>query len=400
MHFDARARAFLGVVLITWLAAPPVAVGQARSSVEAVKEPLAPDGSSVVLRGLEATFVRTLELGPAEDRRSQPVLEFTWEASELLVLTDSVLSVAVNDVPLRSVPLVRIAASGKSRGRLKLSLPRLGPGFHRLAIRARLRVAGDPCLRVHEDDAWVRLHDDAAVTWTRRRRPKGSVGPHLATWAQGLAAVHGGHVHVHPATTGGDASARAFIELDHQLRALGLFPGSRSDAAQVFLATLERVPAGHSYRVAADRLRDAPLLRAGVVWDEEGLRLLGRDGEALTDLVRMLGDARARELCAATECWLGAYTRKDAQGTAEDRADEPGPGELRVLDLASAGHPRGWLAAGAGNHSLMIRWEKPPSVTVRGWPTLVLHMRRPLGGPLDRGRSRLSIKLNGTPLAD
>ena len=125
-----------------------------------VSRPLAPAGTAAItLVGAAPRWEGVFPVDEPSLRRSAPMLEVDVRASELLDLRQSTLTVEVDGSPRRSVALATLG------GTLRVRLSDLAGGFHRIALRARLVVPGDPCLRRHDRDAWLRV--DGELRWRR-----------------------------------------------------------------------------------------------------------------------------------------------------------------------------------------------------------------------------------------
>ena len=173
-----------------------------------------------------------------------PRLDLRYEASDLLE-RGSLLTVMVDGVPRATRPL-------RPLGRLVVRLGELGEGFHQVTVRARLQVADDPCLREHDDEAWIRIDgatlrglDEApaettVLGWFEERRgssvvvkaperPPGDLDPdwaaaildtHITHWRRGIGhGAESGAIVLEVGPAGGMALAGHVVEHSTNSRA-------------------------------------------------------------------------------------------------------------------------------------------------------------------------------------
>ncbi len=306
----------------------------------------------VTLRGATASWVSMIEVGEPGEVSA----ELSWEASTLLDPERSVLSVWMDGVPRRTVRVTSVDS-------MEVSLGTLGSGFHRLELRARLHVPGDPCLRVHEDDTWVRV--DAVDV----RLPQGAEAPSSMSVRAWIAEAAGKTVDVqvpttHPQTTG---RASAIVDAWITLVRWGALP--TSEASRTFALHRGPVPQG---ALAVAHVRD------------ETLELTAQNDMSMARAVRMLRRDALRDRCDHASCIISA----SMSGVGEQ--DDALP------TLAEQGHPHGWTARGHGRHALQMVWTRPADWKPRAWPTARFDVR---AAQLQQGdTTRVSLTIEGVPL--
>lgn len=305
------------------------------------------------LRGAHASWEVTFE------GSGSPRVDLRYEASDLLSRR-SLLTVEVDGVPRVTRPL-------RASGRLVAALGELGEGFHRLTVRARLRVDEDPCLDQSADDAWVRI-DSADL--------------------HGVSASAGGETLLEWLAEQSEESIR--LEVPDEVRE-SLEPDWASAVLDAHALLWSR---GLKPAPRADR---ALHLRVGAV--DEGVAFAAVDGDdlvvtaagpgALAVGLRALGDEGVLQRCATEGCELS-----ELRESAEVRSDRT----TEVVRLDDLGFARGWRAAGEGRHVLRFGWDRPADWRPTEWPRVEMAVRVPATG-IDVERSRATLSVNDIPLA-
>lgn len=407
----ARARAAI-VVLILGIHLIPPPIAQAQPLTEILLSP-----TGITLSGAKPTYERTIAVPARYDKKSGAHLRLEWVTSDLIDLTKSVINVFLDGAPLRSSRLQR-TGSDKRQGKIRLRLPAMAPGFHRLSLHVTLRVPGDPCLNEHEEATWLRITPESSVVWREPRRSPAPVFS-LRRLTATLATMHPAGFRVHYPVANEPGITEAAINLDHWLKDHNLATSARPDRDSrdepkvsisepppigIVMATLDHLSNTPVHPMLEDHLTSNPALHGAAHLSAGELHILGKDGEGLSTTVSLLTSKRASELCQTEECYAGAFDAAFGDKAHPGNADRNGRGEalrpsLAVLTLGTHGHPAGWTAQGSGTHRLSVRWIPPPNYTINHVATLELDIRVPVTGPMNRESSRLRVDLNGTPLA-
>ncbi|MDH3269889.1 MAG: cellulose biosynthesis cyclic di-GMP-binding regulatory protein BcsB [Gemmatimonadota bacterium] len=369
------AKRFASVVKAVALALLGVVTGLSAQEVDEVVI-----SSAQVLSGRAArTEIIIPVFGPLES----PEVSLDLDYSEMLDTDRSLLTIQVNDRPLRSIRLSEIGRT------LAFRLPPEA-GFQRVSIEARLTVQGDPCLLDYRDSAWLTLLPSSRVRY-RQGSTDGDDATSVAVaeiverWtASGATAIQ---MDV-PETTDPDLLL-ALVDIDHLVRGWGLEPrydgpmGRGEPRLQVTIGVAE---AESPWQSAAGPDEIAGIARAEGTF----LELHAHRPDGISRMAQLLGDPEAYRLCPGSTCMVGASFR--ASGT-----EAPSPRDRgAAYDLVDAGFPEGWVAAGAGRHQLQMVWPRPPWWRLHRWPELRLRAR--VASP-DDDDSRLTVHLNGQPLA-
>ena len=383
------------VTLTAALFAAVLASSGSRAHAEAVDVAFAKDG--LLLSGREAAAAATVTIGDDEELTSPVVLTLDWQASELIKLESSTLSVRVDEMPVRSLRLSQVVTR-EHQGSALVMLGMLAPGFHRVSIEAHLDAPGEPCRAEHERETWLRVHGSSRVRYARKLAPAVAVAiaqltDHWASTKQRVVALSD--------IGGGAVSTKervlANLEADFALRKLGITPTYDVTKAENvwFLATASDPSVDQApWAVLGAALVESEATQAIAQLAGGRLYMFARTDAALRDAVRAFAEPSVRALCDATECRFGAPTPSVSAASVAALASE-----LIVLRLGDSGFPHGFLARGLGDHTLRFGWERPASFEVRGWPTLHLELRMPDDDGLEHSASHVRVELNDTPIA-
>ena len=390
-----RTHASLPLTLTAALFAAVLASSSGGARADAVDVAFAKDG--LLLSGREAAAAATITIREDEELTSPVVLALDWQASELIKLESSTLSVRVDETPVRSLRLSQVVTR-EHQGSMQVTIGTLAPGFHRVSIEAHLDAPGEPCRAEHERETWLRVHDSSRVRYTRKNAPAVAVAIAQLTdhWAStkkrevALSDIGGGMVST-------KERALANLEADFALRKLGVAPTydvTKTENAW-FLATVSDPSVDQApWDALGAALAEIDATQAIAQLIGGRLYMLARTDAALRDAVRAFAEPSVRALCDATECRFGAQA--PSATAASPAAASSG---LTVLRLGDSGFPHGFLARGLGDHTLRFGWERPASYAVRGWPTLHLELRLPDDDGLEHSASHVRVELNDTPIA-
>lgn len=351
----------------------------------AKRMPSSPIQRPLLLRGQTGTATFSFLLAAA----GVPSLDLSWSVSEIVDHRKSRLTVEVDQRPVRTVWLSAIS-EGKTRGRWKLNLGESQAGFHTVKVKAKLSVPGDPCLRRHEEGAWLQLHPNSVLTLPVA---PSSARATIADLPEALRISQGGFVRMVLPSELSQSTVLAALEAYDLLRGWGLKPTLDSSVKPALvLQTLEKSPGAPS--PAAWALEHAPIeARAAAAMQGDTLTIVSRSPADLAGAVRQLGQRRVRSICPVeSPCLLGRQTAVSRP------APELEPNGSRVLDLEALGHPRGWLAKGSGVHKLRFVYAPKNWWRIDRSPELDLSVRLPKASVLSSKLTTLTVLLNERPL--
>ncbi|MEM1417575.1 MAG: hypothetical protein AAGH15_21945, partial [Myxococcota bacterium] len=363
-------------LVLAILALPLGASAAPRSRV--VEHLLSPPGAAAVtLRGMAPSWETVVPVDALGDRASAPTLALSLEASELLDMRRSTITVEVDGEPRRSVPLAR------ARGVLRLALGDLEGGFHRIGLRARLVVPDDPCLERHDRDAWVRV--EGGIAW---RRQAGRTGAEEATLGEVFARLGGGSFRIERANGTGAPATAAFLEAVALLTHMGAVAFDAEDAD----------PGDEDDEPVTLRLGLAPVGEAvgRVAVSADALEVQARDWTLVAATLETLRAETLRSRCAErSSCLVGTTPAPEAsEGEEASEGNEVSEGEETARSAEVALPPElaklGWTARGEGRHTLRFTWERPAGWELEAHPELTLEARFPhaLGAT-----SRVAVRL-------
>ncbi len=355
-------------------------------SLWAKRMPSSPIQRPLILRGQTGTAAFSFPLTAP----GAPSLDLSWSVSEIVDHRRSRLTIEVDQRPVRTVWFSAIS-EGKTRGRWKLNLGVLQTGFHTVKVKVNLSVPGDPCLRRHEDGAWLQLHPNSVLTLPLA--PPSSARATIADLPGALRTSQGGFVRMVLPSGLSKSTVLATLEGYDLLRGWGLKPTLDSSVKPALvLQTLEKSPAAPS--PAAWALEHAPTeARAAVAMQGDTLTIVSRSPADLAGAVRQLGQRRVRSICPLeSPCLLGR------QAEVSRPPPDVEPDESRVLDLEALGHPRGWLAKGSGVHKLRFVYAPKKWWQIDRSPELDLSIRLPEASVLSSKLTTLTVLLNERPL--
>ncbi len=356
-------------------------------SAHAAEVQLAPRGFE--LRGLESSNAVSFELPPLEERRGHPEVALRWKLSEVVVAERSTLTVEVDGRSLRSI---KLGAQPNRGGQLRLDLGELSGGFHTLKLSARLNVDGDPCLERLSREAWLALQPDSVLRWTEVK--PGGGPPDLGRTLARFAAVKQAVVTVHdePSVEG----ALTWLRADEMLHARGI--AATTDKALPHRLELALSDAQHSnaaLQMLQRALVDTEGARSALGVFGKRLVIVGQGHADLRGALDGLQWGQAEQLCRERAvCVLG-----DLASQANAAKPEPTSDELTVLSLESAGYREGWTAAGLGEHSLRLVWQRPATWKLDRAPVLMLPVSIAKSIESHDHRSTLSVHVGNVPLA-
>jgi len=368
------------------LASHLLLIGLSLSGVEAVSAqqvdvPVL--SAPLVLRG---RIARTEIVVPVSSTRESPRVSLDLSYSGTLDPARSTVTFRVNDRPVTSARLADLGSSVDVA---------LAPeaGFQRVSVDARLALHGDPCLLDDRDSAWLTVLPSSRVTYEiaptdPEEAAPVPVGGIPALWRD----LGADSVHIDVPRAQEPRLLLALLDVDHLVRSWGFQPRyGPAPTAEGPRVRVDIEPSGYdpTWEPGADEHVGALARTRGAV-----LELIATEPEGISRMVAMLSDSEAVRLCSGPTCMVGSSFRPDPGPLGLGLGDgEP------VLDLGDAGYPQGWVAAGAGRHQMQLIWQRPPWWQLRRWPELRLRVR--LAGQLNptTDGSRLTIHLNGQPLA-
>lgn len=298
----------------------------------------------VLLRGARGSAAVGFEVhreGPVE-------LRLGLRASELLQRHSSTLEVLVDGLPRRSLRLETVSRHRTGERWVRIGLGRLGRGRHVLEVRGRLRVEGDPCLELFEEQAWVAVLAGTRLEGLGRPEPQAPEGLRDidALWA-------GEQVAVRWTSPAGETAAGrlALLEAHHLALRWGATLDGDPDDEDALDAWMLLGVLGDGGEPLAEELRQAPEDVVAVAHLEgPRLRLLGRSVNDVHKAIGQLQRRQLRQLCPpAAPCWLGATRLAEDVGDGDERAPPR-------WSLADAGFAQGWVADGYGKHTLRFLW--------------------------------------------
>lgn len=358
----------------------------------------------IILQGSRATTNFVFRLPDSAQETLTPRLHLDWNRSDLVNASHSSLSVHIDGNVVSTFRLHNDNHDRTNDSR-SIALGSLPVGPHRLELTSRLSVDGDPCLKRHQEDAWLKVMPSTRISFKAppRTHPENLSLARLPTDLRN--AANGGWVQIVPPPTLTQQAARAMVEAHHLLKNWGLKVALESASTatdlplpQVILASLHQpLPEAikTEFRLATRLLRSAPAEAIGVVAIVgKQLALLARQEAHLPDIVRQLSQTSIRQLCPQREpCLLSRSIPKPQKDPLST------PDKATVLRLADFGYQLGWTAKGPGSHTLRFVWNRPASWKITTPPRLQLNLRLPVGTLLDRSRTHVSVVLNEHPLA-
>lgn len=340
----------------------------------------------VTLIGQTSSTEVSIFLDPLTARQSPPQLHLFWDVSAIVNLGLSTITVELDDGPLLSTTLQRVAASRT----IDLSLSGVSGGFHVLRIRTRLLTSADPCHSLYDRELWLRLSPDSTLSYLRTPAPQSKeshVGGILSAWEATHQAIA-----LQPMLALDRGAAGAYLQAARWLGQQGL----RTEGPQ------------------AAALQPSLLLRTsgtgplpGLPWESALLGCLERQGSQLVATARSGDDLEALFVqlqhrdsllhCTDRTCLLSRHHAAPPSPEPQVSADTL-PSDA-VATLAQQGHPRGFTARGGGWHQLRLNWEQPPSFALSGVPELRLDVQSAALTALDRNGSSITVKMGDRPLA-
>jgi len=339
--------------------------------------------AATVLRGASSSTERVLSVPDRAYGTRDYELVLHWSASTMLAAERSSLSVAIDGRPLTSRWLAG-SIDDSGRGRLRIDLGALRPGYHTIEIRARLAVGDDRCAFEHEDDAWLVIEASSELRWTEREVARAvSVRDTPANWFRGPGEDNA--VVIDPRLPISTDAATAYLLADQYLRTRGLRPAFGDQAGPRLVLAL-----GEQSGELGPLLAKNADVRA--VLDVRGpdLWIVAREAAGLADGLRALESDGSR-LCRAARCFVGSTRPADA----EPRSAQVDRDPLVVGSLASLGQERGFTAVGPGTHRFRLVWRKPRAWQPTSWPELRFDVAWSAATVLDREHSTVRVELNG-----
>ena len=342
----------------------------------------ADDGRKIVVEALPAFVLRgharTVDIPIERTPRSHPKsVRLDVRIPDAVQRKVSWLAVAIDDRPLASVRLDR------PKQRVRVVLPKLQVGFHRLRVTARLASSELPCTPDEEALVWLRAK--ASLTRSVESEPPKLDITDASDFFRDLARpIRIGVAQMEPTTTS-TAVDLAVLRAAVLVRQWGLEPA------------FDPGPVDIELRVDRDL---SPQLCGRIDADAGAIKIAGRSPTCLLRTVEALSMPRFRSRCGEAACLLArsACSATGACVATTLAKDEESPTD-RLATLRKAGLPRGWSVSGVGHHRLVVPWAVDPSHRFEGQARW--HLEIDVGGlELTHPHlSSLTVRVDDQPVA-
>jgi len=358
------------------------------SSTGTEREPLirTPFERPVVLSGKSSSASTNIVV---ESNAGDSELNLVWSVSDLVDRENSLITVFVDQQPIRTSRLS--STPGRETQRWGISLGQLEPGPHQIMLKTHLEVAGDPCLIRFSKEAWLRIESATSIALPPRAEEESGSGlRNLPTVWQGSERL----VQVVPPQNMSADSVLAVLEASAQLRVWGFAPTLETQPKRLVLVPLEEASTQDQL---AEQLRSAPEHAQAIAGLEaQEVTLVAKSAVGLADAIRQLADESSRALCPKQGACLFSGS---VPSNSDEDSDNGTANDAIVLDLRKLGYKHGFASEGSGTHVLRFVWQRPSTWKLTQPAELHLDMRLPETSLVDHETTTVSVRVNEQPVA-
>lgn len=365
-----------------------LALGIAGTSNKTKREPqvLTPFERPLVLSGRNSSAAINIIV---DSDTSESILNLQWSASDLVDRENSLITVLVDQQPIRTSRL-SVAASKVGRG-WTISLGQLEPGPHQVTLKTHLEVAGDPCLIRFSKEAWFRIETKSSIELPAKVESETDAGlRNLPTLWQGDKRL----VQMVPPKNLSADSVLAFLEASAQLQVWGFTPTLDTQPKKLALILLEE---DDEARLAKQLLAAPEQAHAIAGIDSRTLTIIARSESGLSDAIRQLSSSTNRALCPKQGACLLSKMSSEKKTKTEIEAEKEN--QALVLDLKTIGYKHGFVGQGSGTHVLRFVWQRPSTWSLTQPAQLHLDIRSPQSPLVDQDNTTVSVRVNGQPIS-
>lgn len=365
-----------------------LALGIAGTSHKTDREPqvLTPFERPLVLSGMNSSAAINIIV---DSDTSDSILNLQWSASDLVDRENSLITVLVDQQPIRTSRL-SVAASKVSQG-WTISLGQLEPGPHQVTLKTHLEVAGDPCLIRFSKEAWFRIETKSSIELPAKVESETDAGlRNLPTLWQGDKRL----VQMIPPKKLSADSVLAFLEASAQLQVWGFTPTLDTQPKKLVLMLLEEDDENRFAKQLLAAPRQAHAI-AGI--DNRTLTIIARSESGLADAIRQLSSTTNRALCPKQGACLLSKTSKESKS--ETKSDVDKENQALVLNLKTLGYQHGFVGQGSGTHVLRFVWQRPSTWSLTQPAQLHLDIRLPQSPLIDQDTTTVSVRVNDQPIS-